>query len=769
MNRWNRLLSIALCSLAAGALGAAEPGKANRLAKETSPYLKLHANNPVDWRPWGPEALDAAKKSGKPIFLSIGYSSCHWCHVMNRESFVDPAIAAKLNEHFVCIKVDREERPDVDAVYLAAVQALQDGGGGWPLSVFLLPDGRPFFGGTYFPPADRVGPDGKLRMPGFPRVLDFVLKALKERPEDVERQAAALSDYLRRGATAPMLADGELTPAVLDQAEKSIQSAYDPEHGGLGEAPRFAPKFPQPAPALFLLEQAARKDSRDPLLVVLLQANRMALGGIYDQVGGGFHRYAVDRTWTVPHFEKMLYDQGQLLSLYSRLQRIAPDPLYARIVSETVEFLARELAGPDGLYYAALDADSEHEEGKFYVWTRAEFQTAAGDDAAWAAALLGLDRDPNFEKSYVLERVRNDEDPEVQRRWQTVRERLLAARSQRTRPLLDTKEITAWNAFAVVGLADAAEAFANDAFRRRALATADAMRRYLRRPDGGALYRHRIDGEAKGDGYADDYAGYVRAMLAAHRLTKDPSYLREAEVIADQLTSKFWDEGSRSFLLSPKGNDALIAPHRDASDGALPGSHNLAVLALSELAARTGSPERRDRVGGILRAWRGRMVESPIGSSTLLRALLVHLSSGPRSEGSEPIAKIVVSPRPVELKGRSEAEVTLKVSMKQGWHVNANPASPDYLKPLELRLPPEAPFELVDVRYPPGKELKVGGFDDAVRVYEGEFEIQARVRAGADAPAAGSLKFELKYQACDDARCLSPAMRSVEVPFLRSN
>lgn len=622
-------LALALLSQVAAAPPDGAP--TNRLARESSPYLRLHQHNPVQWYPWGPEALAAAKEQNKPIFLSIGYSSCHWCHVMNRESFADPKIAEYLNEHFICVKVDREERPDVDHVYMSAIQATT-GDGGWPLSAFLLPDGRPFLGGTYFPPQDKVDEAGKLVMPGFPRVLSTVVTLLETRRPDVEKQATTLTDFLRRQATAPRIGGEVPTLALSGGAAEKIVAQWDSEWGGLAFPPDFAPKFPQPALGIFLLEVASasvtgsnpgRADLIEP---VVLQADRMLAGGVYDQIGGGFHRYSVDRRWIVPHFEKMLYDQAQLISLYSRLHQAKPNPDYKRVIRETIAFVQRELMGSDELFGSALDADSEGQEGKFYVWSRSELEAAAGPNAPWVLEFLGADGPPNFEGHYLPTRAKPLADPGS--KWNEVRSMLLETRNQRPRPLKDTKAIVSWNALVVVALADAAQALADEEIRRLALDGFDRMEKLFQAP-GGDLVRHRIDGKAFGKGFADDHAGMVLAALAAHRLQPTPDRLATARRWADLLIERFWDPAGKGFFYAAKDDQSLVVPIKESYDGAFPSANGLGALALVELAAATGDDRYRQLAGAALTAFQPAMVENPAGTAVFWLAAHRLLSQTP--------------------------------------------------------------------------------------------------------------------------------------------
>ena len=753
----------------------------NRLGEETSPYLRLHADNPVHWYAWGPGALEAAKRTDKPIFLSIGYSSCHWCHVMNRESFSDAQIAAYLNEHFICIKVDREERPDVDKIYMNAVQAIT-GKGGWPLSVFLLPDGRPFTGGTYFPPRDYVAANGQVIMPGFPSVLRRVSQFYQERRGDVEKQAQTLLEYLGRTTQSPPVTGQTLSAETLPALVHALLAEFDPVHAGLGGGPGQAPKFPQPSAGLLLIAAARTFNDQTLLEPVAQQAQRMARGGIYDHVGGGFHRYSVDREWIVPHFEKMLYDQGQLLSLYSRLYRHQPRPLYRRVADETIAFLRREMLSPEGLFYSALDADSEHEEGKFYVWSQGELRQTLGSDADWVLAMTGADGAPNFEGRHILLLAQTPvqvaaslelSEAELLQRWQAAKARLLARRAERVRPLLDTKVITSWNGLAIVGIADAAETFESDDYRQLAVKAAEQLLTHLRGTDGG-LYRHRIDGRSKGTGYASDYAATILGLLAVHRLQRQPAFLQAARELADRLLRDYWDPDNRGFFYSGQRQESLFAPLKESYDGAVPSSNALAALALIELAERSGVAIYRQRAWETLTTFQTQILRAPTASTVFLLAAdryfqgtpATAATPAPLSTDGEPVSTVEVVPATVVLSPGQPTAFDVRLRVADGWHINANPASPSHLVPTTVTVTSKGAVNVDHVTYPAGKPLTIGNLDDRLLVYDGTvvFSVQASLTPQAT-PDDTAIVLRLSYQACDDQRCLAPTQREIRVPI----
>ena len=576
---------------------------ANRLAGETSPYLLQHAHNPVDWYPWGPEALDRAKLLDRPIFLSIGYAACHWCHVMERESFEDPATAAFLNDHFVAVKVDREERPDLDAVYMDAVQGMT-GSGGWPMSVFLTPDGRPFYGGTYFPNTRRHG------MPAFLDVLAGVVSAWRDRRGEVEQSASALAAHVARRAS---LADGEqpVDAALLDAAVVTLGSTSDPVNGGWGTAP----KFPQPMVIDYLLRRAAGGDGR--ALPVARQAlDRMAAGGIFDQLGGGFARYSTDAAWLAPHFEKMLYDNAQLARVYAHAWALTEDAAYLRVATATLDFVAREMTLPDGTFAASLDADTNGVEGATYTWSAEEVRRtleAAGLGSAWPilAEAYDVTEGGNWEGRTILRRIATDDvlaerhgatRAEVADLLERARGALLAARDRRPQPARDDKALAGWNGLMIAALADAATLLARvpdsdlaaAAERYLALAerAAERLLAVLRGPDGRFL-RSWKDGRARHAGTLEDQAAMAEGMLALYEATADERWFAAARSTADAVLAHFRDPAG-GFHDTADDAEVLVARPRSLQDNAVPSGGALASTVLLRLAALTGEGREAD-------------------------------------------------------------------------------------------------------------------------------------------------------------------------------
>jgi len=585
----------------------------NRLADETSPYLRQHADNPVDWYPWGEEAFARARADDKPILLSVGYSSCHWCHVMAHESFEDPDVAAVMNDRFVNVKVDREERPDVDAIYMQAVQAMT-GSGGWPMTVFLDAEGRPFFGGTYFPPDDRQG------MPGFVRLLDAIDDAWRHRRSELGQQAEQLRQAIEEstaiGARGPGAA---LSSALLDQAVSSLHGQFDGRFGGFGRAP----KFPQAMALTFLLDQAALQPAPEILEMVTVSLDAMAAGGIYDQVGGGFHRYSVDAHWLVPHFEKMLYDQALLVRAYLHAWLVTGSDRYRRVVEETITYVLRDLRHADGGFFSAEDADSEGVEGRFYVWPLEELEALSGSDLADIVRYYGVTARGNFEDPHtgfrgnILHAVGPTDDiPDAVVR---VLPRLFAAREQRVRPGLDDKVLLAWNALFLRSLAEAADALGRDDWMDAARTNARFLLRELRRDDG-RLLRSWQDGRANLLGYAEDYAALLEALLTMAEVD-DVGWLAHAREIADGLVALFADDERGGFYTTGADAEALIVRPKDVQDNATPSENSLAADGLLRLAALTGDADAAGRAERWVATLAPVVAEYPTAFAFLLEAV----------------------------------------------------------------------------------------------------------------------------------------------------
>jgi uncharacterized protein len=560
----------------------------NRLAQETSPYLRQHRENPVDWFPWGEEAFAEARRRDVPILLSVGYSACHWCHVMAHESFEDDATAAVMNELFVNVKVDREERPDVDAVYMEAVQAMT-GQGGWPMTVFMAPDGRPFFGGTYFPKTSRGG------MPAFVDLCRAIDEAWRNQRDELLDQAGRLTEALR---TTSFLGDGSAAPPgseVIGAAAGALRAQLDEEWGGFGSAP----KFPQTMALELLLRVHARSGRPELLEAVTTSLDAMASGGIYDHVGGGFSRYSVDRYWLVPHFEKMLYDNALLARAYLHAWQVTGEPRYRQVLDETVAYLLRDLRHPYGGFYSAEDADSEGVEGKFYVWRPDEIRAVCGADAEAAIGWYGVTDDGNFEGANILHRpVRGDllRPAEVER----ARAALYEAREQRVRPGLDDKVLTEWNGLMVATLAEAAAATGNDEWLGAAAATGEFLLGNLRDERGRWLRSWQPDGGARHLAYAADHAALVDAFTRLAEATGEARWITEARGTADAMVDLFWDDEAGGLFTTGHDAEQLVARQKDLLDNATPAANSNAALALLRLAALTGERAYEERATAVI-------------------------------------------------------------------------------------------------------------------------------------------------------------------------
>ena len=590
----------------------------NRLINETSPYLLQHANNPVDWYPWGQEALDRAKAEDRPILLSVGYSACHWCHVMERESFENPEIAAMMNEMFVSIKVDREERPDIDSIYMAAVQAMT-GHGGWPMTVFLTPDGKPFYGGTYFPPDDRGG------TPAFPRVLTALSEAYANDRENVVKTTERLVERMESMASVSTANGIPLTEEVLHQAFTGIARDFDDRYGGIG----IQPKFPQPMTYEFLLRYYLRTQNAEALDMVETTLERMAEGGIYDQIGGGFHRYSTDTYWLVPHFEKMLYDNALLVQLYLHAFQVTGKPMYRRIVEETLAYVTREMTSPEGGFYSAQDADSEGVEGKFFVWLPQDLAEVLGDDDAEIInRYYGVTPQGNFEGRNILHvafdaatlaRDENITAAEFDKLISRTKSRLLEARSHRVAPQRDDKVLTSWNAMMLKAFAEAGAILGNrgyvDVAERNAKFLLDSMvmdgrvfRTYKASTDGADA------GEAKLNGYLEDYAFLIDSLLALHEASFGQRWLTEAISLGRDMVELFWDSASAQFYDTGSDHETLVVRPRDLSDNAIPSGSSMASGVLLRLAVITGDQEFKEKAVAGLQSVRDVMTSYPTGS-----------------------------------------------------------------------------------------------------------------------------------------------------------
>jgi uncharacterized protein YyaL (SSP411 family) len=590
----------------------------NRLANETSPYLLQHKDNPVDWHPWGEEALKRAREEDKPVLLSVGYSACHWCHVMERESFEDDETARMMNEHFVNVKVDREERPDIDSIYMAAVQALTRHGG-WPMTVFLTPDGAPFYGGTYFPPVPSRG------MPSFQQLLLSIADAYENHREEVLQSAQSVRDYLQASTAAVMPETEATSTELLDRAADALLSQLDRRFGGFGGAP----KFPQAMNLEVLLRHHYRTGERSALDGVELTCRQMAQGGIYDQLGGGFSRYAVDEYWLVPHFEKMLYDNALLSRLYLETYQATKDAFYRRIAEETLDYVLRDMTSEEGGFYSAEDADSEGEEGKFYVWTPEELAAALDpDEASLAARYWDVTGRGNFEGKNILHVARPPEavadefglsTEELWERIAGIRAKLFAAREERVRPGRDEKILAAWNGLMLRSLALAARVTGREDYRKAAIENATFI--VERMKEDGRIHRSYKDGRARFNGYLEDYAMVADGLVALYEATFETRWLVEADALMEAVSELFWNEGKRAFYDTPADHEELVTRPRDVYDNAAPSGTSVVTEVLLKLALFLDRGDYRQRAEDVLEELAGGMEKVPGGFGRLLCAL----------------------------------------------------------------------------------------------------------------------------------------------------
>ena len=768
---------------------AEQKGKPNRLAKESSPYLLQHASNPVDWFPWGAEAFEKAKKEKKLVFLSIGYSSCHWCHVMERESFSNADIAKVMNEHFVCIKVDREERPDIDDIYMTAVNVAGESGG-WPLNVFLTSDGKPIFGGTYFPPEDRKLEDGTA--PGFKSILKKVIDLHAKEHDGLMKQADKIADLtveaLERNSRVGLLVplDRELVKDAVGAFD------IDPEFGGIGnkDAGFRHAKFPRATAWVFLLQQGRKAGNEPYAKAAALTLRKMAEGGIYDQLGGGFHRYSTERTWTVPHFEKMLYDNAQLVELYAEAYKLQPDPLYKRVIAESLTFVKREMTGPEGAFYSALDADSNGKEGEFYVWTADELKQVLGNEAdtAFVRGMYGVTT-PNFEEKFHILRLPKPTaelakeqkltEEQLLSRLEPLKAKLLAARAKRVRPFLDTKVISGWNGLMIAAYARAAEVLKDKEYGNAAAKAADFLLTKMRDKDGRLL---RIYAAAPGGtpvarvgAFLEDYAYLIHGLLNLHEATGEKRWLDEAKALTEVLMKNYADTARGGFYYTPHDHEKLFARAKDTYDGAQPSGNGVMARNLLQLAKKTGEAKYKDFGGKSIRAFAGVLKANPASVPGMARALdeMLDAEASPGREPGEKSPEVPQKPRASADVVKAECKaaepnkdgarvLTITLTVAEPWHVYANPIGNDELKASETKvelLTDGKPVKAA-IEFPKGQEVK-DSTGAMYRVYEGTVTITATLPAGGkDDPLPEA---RVRVIACKEGTCLAPSTLKLRV------
>ncbi|VTS06158.1 DUF255 domain-containing protein [Tuwongella immobilis] len=780
-------LTTSLSSRAADPTKAEKKHPANRLAKESSSYLLQHAHNPVDWYPWGEEAFARAKKENKLVFLSVGYSSCHWCHVMERESFASEAIAKILNTHYVCIKVDREERPDIDDIYLTSLQ-LMGQGGGWPMTMFLTPDGKPIFGGTYFPPDDKEI-DGR-KITGMKTLLDAVQETWKDDPkrllEQADKIARATSEYLVRSTSGITLA--KLDAAAIKTGADSLLEIMDPLHGGFGRKRGGfeGSKFPMPPSLAFLWQQAKKSDGENLRVQVKLTLNKIADGGIYDHLGGGFHRYSTERTWSVPHFEKMLYDNAQLVELYAKVYSDDPNPRYREVITDTLAFIEREMTDPTGGFYSALDADSDGKEGAFYVWTRDELKSAFPNDADYTlfTAALGGHGSPNFEgNAYVLKRSRSFADvaadqklteAELRAKLAPLKAKLLEVRASRNRPFLDRKILTAWNGMMIAGYAEAGKVLKEPKYLDAARKAADFVLTKLRSADGRLARVWAIGengtGSAKGVAFSEDYAFVIHGLLNLFSATGERRWLDEAKSLTETVKRWHTDDRAAGYYYTANDAEKLFARSKDYHDGVQPSANSQMAANLVRLWKLTDSEDYRKAADSTIRTF-GYTIENNADQVPAMLAALDRLLSEPvlptppanapkdLARDSAKVVKLAaLAAKPAD---DGTITITATLTIDKPWHVYANPVKNKTLQPTETVVAVYQGGKKLDakVTYPASKTVE-DEFTGDYEIYEGTPTITITVKP----TGTGPLEVRATVSACNERSCLKSSTLQVMLP-----
>lgn len=775
-----RWIALAVLLLGVSAMATDDGGSSsthtNRLAQETSPYLLQHARNPVDWYPWGEEAFEAARTQNKPIFLSIGYSTCYWCHVMERESFENEDIAALMNEHFICVKVDREERPDVDDIYMTAVQ-LMTGRGGWPMSVFLLPDTlEPFYGGTYFPPQDNP----QMGTPGFPTLLTTMDQYWKTQEPSLREQGGKLAQSIREQMNGSKDAQ-PIGKEQVDAALAQMLANYDREDAGFSKG---APKFPMPVNLEFLQEAGwSSRPVRDAFKHTL---DRMAMGGMYDQIGGGFHRYSVDGQWLVPHFEKMLYDNAMLASVYAQAAEDTGDPYYAEIATEILDYVLREMTAGSGSFYSAQDAESNAREGDSYLWTPDEIRAAlteAGmeEDVEFTLELYGLNegtnfRDPHHPADAPRNVLRLAERPEkiavrfdltgrdAQERIERINETLLLVRDKRDQPGTDDKILAGWNGLMIGGMADGGRLLEDSRYTEAARrAAADVMKTMWSKS--GGLLRTKRDGTARIPAFLEDYAYMIRGLLRLEKATGDPIYLDQAVQLAAQARDRFWDAERGGWYDTLDGQSDLFVRGRSFYDGAVPSANGVMINEMISLHERTGRDSYLDDASMAMAVVSPDMVRAPRSAIHSVKGLHRMLKNHPgrvamgggaasavkmKKSASNHRVSMGISDRQVRLGPGESTTVTLTLQIDSGWHINSPIQTDQFVVPLSIATLSNG-FQ-ISAAFPPGEPFT--GPDGPVNVYSHTVEIPVTVTRVGDLGRSGQAS--ITWQACNSQNCLMP-------------
>ncbi len=745
-------------------------GHTNRLAEEASPYLQQHAHNPVDWYPWGEQAKEKARREDKPIFLSVGYSTCHWCHVMAHESFENEEVAAILNEHYVPVKVDREERPDIDAQYMLATQMFT-GRGGWPNSVWLTPDGRPWLAGTYFPREDQGN------RAGFKTILRRLAEVWQTQRDEIEAQADKFATAINQYGGSIVSEGQPLSEQMIHSAVAAAQQEFDAQNGGFGGAPKFPPHS-----RLALLVHRCHETGDEPLKrIVIRTVDGMAMGGVHDHVGGGFHRYSTDARWFLPHFEKMLYDNGQLLGIYADAFVLTRHEPYRRIADDLVGWVQREMTDERGGFYSAIDADSEGEEGKYYVWSQRELIDVLGEeDGELFCEVYGVKPDGNWTEeatghhpgtnvlhlpgpvSAVAER-HGMESADLRDRLATMRAKLLPVRMKRIAPHLDDKVLASWNGLMIAGLAHAGQALDRPNYLELAGRAADFVLDEMR--DGERLLRYWRHGQAGQPAYLDDYAFFIDGLLELHAATDETRWRDAAASLADVMVGDFFDEEAGGFFFTSPRHDELIARSKDPQDSSIPSGNGVAMRVLPRLTDLTGDERYLDAARKCFRAFSGLMNEQPQAVQSMIHAYAMHrdalaLEAKPAESGEQPVARQREGPVLAELflAERDEepaADASVRLTIEDGWHLYGHSSPARHLQPTEIALADDAALSLSEVNYPAGETIEDPVSQEQLPVYRGQVTIRGTLRLNEDAQEASGV-IEIHAQPCDQSRCLEP-------------
>ncbi len=745
------------------------PQYTNRLILQDSPYLRQHAHNPVDWRPWGPEAFETARLEGKPVFLSIGYSTCHWCHVMERESFESIEVAEYLNAHFIAIKVDRERRPDIDEIYMTGIQVIS-GRGGWPMSSFLTAEGHTFYGGTYYPQAQ------------FLALLQRINKAWNEDREAINEQADKVAAIVRRRLDQAQTA-GTLGQSAPAMAARQLLDRHDTMQGGFSPAP----KFPNEANYLFLIDFALRNNDQALTELIRFDLQTMARGGIYDQVGGGFHRYSTDNEWLVPHFEKMLYNQAQLARVYMDAAALTGEAEFTRVARQILDYVLRDMTAPDGGFYSATDADSEGDEGIFFLWTPAQVKAVLStEDAELAISLFNLTDAGNFEGSNIpslsaaadaMAAEEGISSEEFLHKVDRIRQQLYTAREQREHPGRDEKIITAWNAMMIMALAQAGQLPAGEQYAQAALNAGGFLWQNHRVNESGSgnttrLYRASLEGRSSVPGVQEDYAWLADAYISLYDLSQDVRWLDRARRLLETMLELFWDGSNGGYFMNAtnaggKNTVPVMGRPKDVHDGAQPSGNAVALNALARLARRPGSKEEYfatdARASALLSTFALSVNRHPSAFAYLLRAAQVHVGgeSGVLQYAAHGGVRIKA-----DVEAGTESKVlVLDIEIQPGWHINAEKPLSENLIPTTLEADKDSSvWSLADVGYPPAIIKELGFQSEPLALYEGDVRLTARVQQNQSVPVLPPLRIKLRLQACDEKICLPPETLVLQVP-----